>query len=150
MKTIPLTRGLHAMVDDEDFDMLNLVKWSTHGGKGKFYAYSRKAGFMHRYLKPVKAPYQIDHIDGNSLNNQRSNLRICTRQQNQFNRTKKKNCGSKYKGVSWHPDRKYWVSVINLNGKRTHLGVFEDEIEAAKAYDQKAKELFGEFAKPNF
>lgn len=139
-----------AVVDDEDFEMLNLVKWCAHGGKGKFYAFSRKLGMMHRYLLPVKSPYQIDHIDGNSLNNQRSNLRICTKQQNQFNRKKLANSKSKYKGVFWHPVNKYWFSKINHDGKRIHLGVFQNETDAAKTYDEAAKKHFGEFANLNF
>lgn len=139
-----------AVVDDEDFEMLNLVKWCAHGGKGKFYAFSRKLGMMHRYLLPVQSPYQIDHIDGNSLNNQRANLRICTRQQNQFNRSKQTGTASKFKGVSWHPINKYWVCKVQFNGKRKHLGIFESEADAAKTYDEFASKNFGEFAKLNF
>jgi len=104
---------------------------------------------MHRFIMKPPDDLVVDHIDGNGLNNTRANLRICTYQQNIFNR---KGWGkdSKYKGVSWDKRSKKWRAKIRYNSKDKHLGVFEDEIEAAKEYDKEAAKLFGEFAYLNF
>ena len=88
--------------------------------------------------------------DGDGLNNQKANLRICTRSQNKMNGKSYKNSSSKYKGIWWVKKNKKWRVRIRLNNKTIHLGYFKDETEAAKAYDSKAKELFGEFARLNF
>jgi hypothetical protein len=92
----------------------------------------------------------IDHEDQDKLNNKVSNLRIADDNQNQFNRKKTENTSSKYKGVSWYKRDEIWVSSIMFHRKSIYLGRFIDEIEAAKAYDEKAKELFGDFALLNF
>jgi len=92
---------------------------------------------------------ETDHRDGNGLNNQRENLRICTRQQNSQNGLAHKDSSSQFKGVSLKKGRHKWVACIMQNGKLAHLGYFDNEIEAAKTYNTKAKELFGEFAKLN-
>jgi len=91
----------------------------------------------------------VDHIDGNGLNNTRANLRICTYQQNVCN-CKSRGGDSKYKGISWDKRSKKWRAKIRYNSKDKHLGVFEDEIEAAREYDREAAKLFGEFAYLNF
>ena len=92
----------------------------------------------------------VDHIDRNKLNNHLLNLRWCTKQENQYNRSKNKNGTSVYKGVSFHKKANKWLSRINQYGHPIHLGYFTDESEAAHAYDRKAIELFGVFAKLNF
>ena len=103
---------------------------------------------LHRaILNPPKEKI-IDHIDHNGLNNKRSNLRICTMAQNAANRRKVKG-SSNFKGVSWHKRHQMWQAKIQ-RGKWSHLGYFNDELEAAKAYDKAAKDLWGEFAKLNF
>ncbi len=104
---------------------------------------------MHRFIMKPAEGLVVDHIDGNGLNNTRANLRICTYQQNICNR---KGWGkdSKYKGVCWDIYNKKWRAQINFNRECRYLGVFEDEIEAAKEYDKHAKKLFGEFAYLNF
>jgi hypothetical protein len=91
----------------------------------------------------------IDHLDGNGLNNQRSNLRFATKSENGMNRQKQENTTSIYKGVSWHKHNRKWVAYITINGKRSHLGYFISEVDAAKVYNQKAIELFCEFANLN-
>jgi len=91
---------------------------------------------------------QVDHIDHNPLNNCRSNLRVVTNAQNQMNSRKRVGCSSKYKGVSNRYNK--WRVYIKLNGESIYLGSYNDEIEAAKVYDKKAKELFGEYASLNF
>ncbi len=93
----------------------------------------------------------IDHINGNALDNRRANLRIVTRAQNAKNRSKgSKKCSSVYKGVCWHKYNKKWSAEIKSNHRQIHLGYFDDEIEAAKAYDEAAKKYHGEFACLNF
>lgn len=160
MKQIKLTHGKVALVDDADFDWLNQWKWYAHQHRNTWYAsrYFRYVGGgkttikMHREILGLKigARGLSDHRDGNGLNNQRSNLRICTAAENSQNRKPKKNTSSKFKGVSWHKGEGKWVVCIQHQKKMMSLGYFKDETKAARAYDKKAKELFGEFAWLNF
>ena len=169
MKRIPLTQNKFAMVDDEDFDELSKYNWCVEKkSNGMFYASrsslsnkeKRHTVYMHRQILGLTKNdgKQTDHINHNGLDNKRSNIRVCSYAQNQQNRKLIKNKTSKYKGVSWskgqiHKGKQYkgkWLAHIVYEGKALHLGLFNDEIEAAKAYDQKAKELFGEFAYINF
>jgi hypothetical protein len=92
----------------------------------------------------------VDHLDNNSLNNHYTNLRWCTSQQNQWNTTKQRNKTSVYKGVYFHQSTQKWTAQITINKKQTHLGLFLSEVDAAHAYDAKARIHFGEFAKLNF
>ena len=106
---------------------------------------------MHREILGITDPkINVDHLDGDGLNNQRSNLRVCTDSQNGANRGKQKNNKSGYKGVHWNKKTKKWAAQIQYHKKVLNLGYYSDIIEAAKAYDKKALELFGEFARLNF
>ena len=105
---------------------------------------------MHRQIMIAPEGFVVDHIDGNSLNNRKTNLRICTQAQNIHNSRPRRNRSSKYKGVFWDKVNKKWSTNIRKGDKRIYLGGFDDEIEAAIAYDRKAAELFGEFAYLNF
>ena len=87
----------------------------------------------------------IDHIDGNPSNNSLDNLRICTNRQNTWNSKPLKGKTSKYKGVSWDKGNNRWRAMIRMNGKNTHIGIFTDEVDAAKAYEDVAKEIHGEY-----
>lgn len=93
---------------------------------------------------------RVDHRDGNGLNNQRYNLRLATHSQNMQNRRVQKNNRSGFKGVTWNKDMKKWATKIKFEGKWVWLGAFESPEEGGRAYDLKAKELFGEFARLNF
>ena len=104
---------------------------------------------MHREIMHAPKGMVVDHIDGNSLNNRRSNLRLCTVSQNHQNRRRTYG-SSKYKGAWWDKRRNKWVAAITFKGKYIYLGFFDNEIDAGKAYDRKAAELFGEFAYLNF
>lgn len=163
MKEIELTQNQVAFVDDEDFDRLNKLKWRTEKvikSYGIVYyacrttpkTTSNKRGyeFMHTLIvgKLTKG-FETDHIDGNGLNNCKSNLRIVTTAQNSMNAKKAANKSSIYKGVCFHKREKKWYAYIRKNYKLISLGYFNEEIEAAKAYNEKAKELFGEFANLN-
>lgn len=151
MKTIPLTRGLFALVDDADYENLSKWKWfAAETKKGVFYAARhegswrkgfQKTIYMHRALLPGVAC--VDHHDRNRLNNQRHNLRSASPSQQSQNRTSRKHT-SQYKGVSFFPPNRWRVQC---NGR--HVGLFENEIDAAKAYDVAAKQAFQQYAAPN-
>lgn len=106
---------------------------------------------LHRFIMNASKGTEVDHIDpSNTLDNRKSNLRICTNRQNQMNKRPQKNGSSPYKGVSWKKEQSKWSSRIQANGKLRHLGYFLSELEAARAYDAAALRYFGEFAYPNF
>ncbi len=105
---------------------------------------------MHRLIANAPAHLLVDHIDHDGLNNRKANLRLCSIAQNNQNSRPNRNAASKYKGVSWAQSCRKWFARIRPNRKTIYLGLFTDEIEAALAYDRKAKELFGEFAYLNF
>ena len=99
---------------------------------------------MHHVILPLKDGLQVDHINGNRLDNRKENLRLVTKSQNMMNRGVQKNSTSGYKGVNEHQGK--WRAYILENGKQKHLGVFEDKKEAARAYNKMAKLLHGEYA----
>lgn len=153
MKEIKLTRGFVALVDDEDFEELSKSKWCVQPSGYTFYAMTRKpAGKykqktirMHRVVMKTPDGMDTDHIDGNGLNNQKSNLRICTRSQNQFNKGKCRNNTSGYKGVSWFKPMEKWDVRITHNKKQVHIGYFDDKEDAAKAYLEASKKYHKDF-----
>lgn len=159
VREIQLTRGFVALVDDEDFEALVQFKWRAFAGPGVRTHYAtrmvrsdsgaRTDVRMHRVIMAAPTGLEVDHIDGNGLNNQRSNLRIVTRSQNMQNQTRKgRGCSSRFKGVSWDTERGAWRAFIRINGKKTALGVFRDEEKARDAYAAAAIRHFGEFAAP--
>lgn len=145
MKLIPLTQGLFAMVDDFDYKWLKKIKWYAKKSNNKFYAVNGSPKiYMHRLLLGLSQDDKRmpDHIDRNSLNNQRSNLRIATHKQNCHNSPSRKDSLSLFKGVTWDKGKKRWKARIGSK----HLGHFKIETDAAAAYNNTAKELHGEFA----
>ena len=152
MKKINLTQGKVALVDEEDFIILSSVRWYCVRFRGKFYAQGMIDGkpvYMHRFIVKANRRFDIDHKDGNGLNNRKSNLRACTKSQNQGNRGTASHNTSGFKGVSAHPSFKGFRAFIRKNGIQQHIGIFQTASQAAREYDKKAKELFGEFAKTN-
>lgn len=153
---IQLSQGFSAEISAEDYDRVSKYKWyvTFSGNRKKRYAIGRISGrrmiTMHRYILNVESSLQVDHIDGNGLNNTRENLRLATGTENQANGQKRPDTTSKFKGVSWDKRNKQWRADICKHYKRQHLGYFTNEVDAARAYDTKALELFGEFAKCNF
>ena len=156
-RQIHLTQGYVTLVDDVDYEWLKQWKWCAHVDRqGCVYAVRsvwvdgrNKMLRMHRLILGAKPGKMSDHINGDTLDNRRSNLRICTNQQNNRNRHARAGT-SRYKGVHWYKRGSKWRASIHINGRFKHLGYFDDEQEAALAYDRAARELFGEFANPNF
>lgn len=144
-----VTNGYVVLVDDEDFEWLNKTRWNIFTKKYTSYAsgtVNKKHVLMHRIIMMAEKGQEVDHIDGNGLNNQKSNLRVCTHQQNMTNRKTKNN--KKYLGTHYYRN-KYWFSSLTHNNKSIYLGLFKTEEEAALAYNKKAIELHGEFARLN-
>lgn len=156
MKRIPLTQGQFALVDDEDYDFLMKWKWYALKGKNTFYAVrdiqidkKKKTIWLHRVIMNIPEGMFTDHKDHDGCNNQRYNLRNCTKSQNNRNRKKVEGCSSKFKGSCWNKRAKSWFAYIKVGPKLKSLGYFKNEIEAALAYNIAAKELFKEFAELN-
>lgn len=144
--------GTPVFIDDEDFDIVFAHKWYKNTHKGRVYAGSTRVPgvLMHRLVMRATKGQAVDHIDGDSLNNQKSNLRFATRAQNMMNRGKFNIAAtSRYKGVHLDKRRGIWMACVKANKVSHRLGDFETEIAAARAYDQKCLELHGEFAKTN-
>jgi hypothetical protein len=151
-KTIELSNGKTAIVDDIDFPTLNKYKWSFHGKyahRVEIIGGKQKHIYMHRDIMAFPVGCDIDHINGNKLDNRKSNLRICTRSQNNANMGKPSNNTSGYKGVSWDKRANKWVARLNSNGKLQWSKHFDNKIDAAKAYNSVILEVFGQFAKLN-
>jgi AP2 domain/HNH endonuclease len=157
LREIPLTKSKVALVDDEDFDLVSEHSWYAHDKRdgGLFYARASISGgrkiLMHNLVLGESSPdNQIDHRNGNGLDNRRINLRFATPQQNRRNQKLRSNNTSGYKGVSWHKKAGKWMAYITPYKKRLYLGLFINKEEAARVYDNAAKKYFGEFARLNF
>lgn len=163
MKIIQLTKGYSAKVDDEDYPIISKNSWSAKIDQNRVYAirWERKGIFlgkrktkvilMHRQILKIDDPeIIIDHINGDCSDNQKHNLRVVTNQQNFFNRSVNQNNSSGYKGVSWNSRSRKWVAQIQVSHQKKHIGFFDSPVDAAIAYDNKAKELFGQYARLNF
>jgi hypothetical protein len=151
VRYIGLPGGVFVIVDAADYEWLRRYHWRA-GGNGSGYAYCRLEGKvipMHRLIMNPPPDKVVDHISGNPWDNRRGNLRVCTQAENARNRRKRSGT-SRFKGVRWNRSTRKWVAQICHLGKTTYLGSFDDEVEAAKAYDRAAAERFGEFARLNF
>ncbi len=156
MKQIPLTQGKVTLVDDDIYEFLNQWKWYAHWTGASFYARrdvwnagKRFRVYMHRLVAKAPKGTKVDHKN-NTLNNTRENLRICTQSQNNCNKGLTARNRSGYKGVHWEAATKKYRASVSFNNIQFRLGRFADPVEAALAYDAKARELQGEFARTNF
>lgn len=155
-KQIPLTQGKYAIVDTEDYEFISQWKWHHSSGYairseylGCFNGQGKsKTIYLHRVILGTPEKFHTDHINGDKLDNRRSNLRMCTRTENMRNR-KKQDGSSKYKGVTWYKKLGKWSVRITHEEKRKFLGYFYSEESAALAYNKAAKEFYGEFARIN-
>lgn len=154
MRTIELTQGKVALVDDEDFAELSRHKWSVLKASRCWYAVrSAPTGFlyMHAVIAGTPKGSKTDHADGDGLNNRRSNLRVCSDAQNSNNQTRKRlGCSSQYRGVSLHRATGKWLAQIKDTGRYMYLGLFESERAAAGAYDAAGIARDPEYFTPNF
>ncbi len=145
-------KGHFALVDDADFELASTLTWSLHRSKRSYgevlYATNGSRG-LHRLIMGDPPGLDVDHRDGDGLNNQRSNLRVATGSQNCRNSRKAANCSSQFKGVSWTPTTERWLANIYADGRNLYLGSFRNEAEAALAYNVAARDCFGEFAHLN-
>ena len=153
---VALTKGETAAVDASDRVLVAQFNWcAAKVNASGLYAYRHVAGtksvmYMHRLIADPASGMWVDHIDGDTLNNRRSNLRTCTAQQNQWNQKPRTSGSSHFKGVCWSKQYGMWRVSIRASGKCIHVGKFSNEIDAALAYDLAADEHFGEFAWLNF
>jgi hypothetical protein len=147
-----------ALIDTEDYDRVRKIKWYPHLVGHTIYARATNLYYIPKHHAKLHAlvmraePGQIiDHINGDTLDNRKQNLRFVSAAENSRNSRRQTFAGktSKFKGVHWDTSRNRWVAVIAFEGVRSALGVYSDEIEAAKAYDEAAMRLFGEFARTN-
>ena len=154
MKEIFLTQGCVALINDEDYERINKYKWcatwvrytrSYRAERTDNSSGTKKTILMHRVIIDAPAGFYVDHINHDTLDNRKQNLRICTPQQNVFNSKKRIDNTSGYTGVNWHKISKKWRAQIRHSGKFIFLGSFSNKEEAHKVYQLKAKELFGEF-----
>ena len=151
--------GYETIVDDEDYEILSQYKWHPEINPKSENVYvsgwiNNKNIRMHRFVMKLHGneidDFHIDHKDRNGLNNQKENLRPCSHTENQHNTKKKKNgITSVYKGVYFKVDRNKFRAHIKDNGKDIHIGYYQDEIDAAIAYNKQAIKLYGEFANLN-
>lgn len=158
-KQIPLSgkngAGKYTIVDDEDYERSLCVKWNLNPEGYVTRSTPRKNGKqstigIHRFITNAPSGYLIDHINGDRLDNRKSNLRLCTRRENARNAGAQKRTSSNYKGVSWDKHRNKWRVQIRTYEKQLYIGIFADKIEAAHAYDAAALKYHGEFARTNF
>jgi hypothetical protein len=149
VRQIPLGEGYYAYVDAADYEWLSQWAWGLHNGYAGRYQ-KGKLVFMHREIMQPPKGKIVDHENRNKLDNTRTNLRVCTQQENMRNTGKRNGTSSRFRGVSYSRRYGKWRARIWFEGKCTDLGLFTDEVEAARAYDRKAVELFGEFARLNF
>ena len=155
MAEIPLSRGLVAIVDDEDAEWLSNWRWYSRPSSHATYAartVKRNDGtsqsiYMHRLILDCPSGLYVDHINRDCLDNRRSNLRICTASQNGMNKRGKEGSVTGVKGVFFDKGRGKYFAAIRMNGRTRRLGTFVDMEEAAKAYQRAAIELFGPFAR---
>ncbi|MGN6564386.1 MAG: HNH endonuclease [Thermomicrobiales bacterium] len=155
---VPLSQGYTAVIDDEDAERVLAHKWHADvedGGK-RIYAVrnetiakgKRRIVRLHRFLMGEPDGVEVDHRDGNTLNNRRSNLRLATRKENARNVRKRATNRSGYKGVSWHARDRLWHARIMIDGRLISVGYFKNLDDAAAAYAAAAQRLHGEYARP--
>lgn len=141
-REIQLTRGYVALVDDADYPRVCHIKWYAHN---MGYAYNKKHGLMHRLICPPPEGFELDHINRNGFDNRRCNLRICTHQENMWNRRLRKNQHG-YAGVKYRYDASHYVAKIRLpNGKDLYLGHADTAEAAAQLYAEAVRKYHGQF-----
>lgn len=150
MIELPLHGGSAALIDDEDYERCSRYAWHRHN---RGYAHAQVDGkkvLLHRFVMNAVPGVKVDHRNRNKLDCQKANLRPATQAENTRNSGPKHWNTSGYKGVSWSKTKRKWQVQICIEGKQTYVGRYDDIVEAAMAYDAKAREQYGEFAFVNF
>jgi hypothetical protein len=163
MKEITLTRGKVALVDDADYERVAQYKWyAVHPSSNPAHTWyaarssrdkprgKKRMMYLHRFLMDAISGDEVDHADRNGLNCSRANLRKCTHSENAANAKRMSTNTSGYRGVYWNKEVGCWYAQVVKDKRRSYMGCFRDIEAAARAYDKKAIELFGEFARTNF
>jgi len=150
VQAIPLTEGKETIVDDDVYEYLTQWRWSFSR-----LGYAIRYGngtivYMHRVVAQTPLGMDTDHINGNKLDNRHENLRACTTAENSKNARLRKDNKSGFKGVHWNKTQGRYQVNIRFNGRKLFLGYFDDIEKAALAYDEKARELHGRFARTNY
>ena len=150
---LPLTQGFTCIIDADDFPEISKHHWCYDKGYAMRTIYvgggKTKCLYLHVHILGKKSGLEIDHINGNRLDNRKINLRHVTRRQNIHNKVSNRNSSSKHKGVYWHSKDKKWVSQIKIDGRKFHLGTYATESDAAWVYNVWAESLFGKYARLN-
>lgn len=160
MKEIQLSRGYKAIVDDEDYDRLSQWRWNISTCNGGVYPtrgeriegtkpQRRRVVRMHVEIMNPPAGMLVDHINGDTLDNRRCNLRVCTKGQNQMNMRRNSRNTSGYRGVHWNKKNKKWTAIIRVANRKHYLGLFESVEAAATAYAEASRKYHGEFGRPD-
>jgi len=148
---VPLTRGLEAVIDAEDVPLVKGKHWQAKPGRRQTHTTYAASGMsclkMHRLIMPAPEGFEVDHIDGDGLNNRKSNLRIATREQNRRNVALRPDNTSGYKGVTFDKETGKWRAVIRVDGKQKKLGRFATPDQAHDAYAKASRTLHGEFGR---
>jgi hypothetical protein len=146
-------RGKYALVDDIDFERVrNLrwhVSWDGYVVRKPIINGKQTRVWLHRLILDPPKGMEIDHVNGNKLDNRRLNIRVCTHQQNLRNRALPKTNTSGFKGVRWHKRDQLWYAQTHIGNKYVHFGSYKNLKDAVNAYDEGVKKHFGEFAKTN-
>jgi len=140
------------LIDKEDLPLLKQYNWYISMTSSGPYVVRRTTAetiYLHKIILATEEQIEVDHISGNTLDNRRRNLRICSHQQNTYNTRKQAHTTSMYKGITWNQSRRKWQAQIHTNHTTHYLGLFTDEREAARKYNEAATRLFGDFARLN-
>ena len=157
--SIPLSLGKFMLIDSEDEALVTAIPWRAHRAAAeRFYASClqrddagvQRRVYLHRLILGSGPQDRVDHINLDTLDNRRENLRPCTDFQNRGNTALSSNNTSGYKGVHWHKGTCKWRAYIKYGGRQHSLGLYFDPEDAARAYDVAAIQVFGEFARINF
>ena len=154
MKKLELSQGYFALVDDEDYELLSKHRWyynncgyaMRRAKKNELVNWPSGRVALHRSLfEGIGKSDEVDHVNGDRLDNRKSNLRLCVRSQNNMNQCLRKDNTSGHKGVYWRSDSNKWRASISAFGKRLHLGSFQSKTDAIHAYAEAAKRMHGDF-----
>lgn len=148
---IVLTDNKYTVIDEEDFEKVSKYTWYACLCYESWYVRNTDGGqFLHQFLMSAPPGWQVDHINHDTMDNRRGNLRVVTPSENGMNKRKANGTfSSQYKGVSWHKGAGKWIVEVRFEGTRHYVGLFTDEHEAAEAYNVKAVEVAGDFVHLN-